>query len=202
MSDDEIAVKVVLLGESGVGKTAILNRYIGNTFIENQPQTIGANFQQKVESYQGRKITLSIWDTAGQEIYRTLTPMYYRDAHMALIIFSVVDKISFDAVEEWVNQVKTSSPDVIMIICGNKDDIQERAVTFEDGLNMAEKLGVSYVETSALNGHGVDFAFQSLIELYVSKTAAQTKNPIKRVNTVELDNSMNSTQETEKKKCC
>lgn len=202
MSDDGIIAKVVLLGDSGVGKTSILNRYIQNSYAENQQQTVGANFQQKVEEYQGTKITLSIWDTAGQEVYRSLTPIYYKDAQMALIVFSVAEKTSFEGVKQWVDQVKSSSTDVLLLICGNKDDIEEREVSFDDGLKLAEELGISYVETSAKSGHGVEFAFQSLVELYLSNTSSHNKEQLKRSSTVIIDDHNPAQENEKKKKCC
>lgn len=203
MTDNEFFAKVVLLGESGVGKTSILNRYISNIFVENQPQTVGATFQKKVVEHEGQKVSLSIWDTAGQEVYRNLTPMYYRDAQMALIVFSVNDKISFDAVKEWANQVKSSSPEVIMLICGNKNDISDRAVSYDDGLKIAEDLELPYIETSAENGNGIDNAFELLVDKYLSKTSLHAKNQLKRVNTVDIDTEENQQEsKNKKKKCC
>lgn len=203
MTDNEFFAKVVLLGESGVGKTSILNRYISNIFVENQPQTVGATFQKKVVEHEGQKVSLSIWDTAGQEVYRNLTPMYYRDAQMALIVFSVNDKISFDAVKEWANQVKSSSPEVIMLICGNKNDISDRAVSYDDGLKIAEDLELPYIETSAENGNGIDNAFELLVDKYLNKTSLHAKNQLKRVNTVDIDTEENQQEsKNKKKKCC
>lgn len=203
--DDGLFAKVVLLGESGVGKTSILNRYISNQFVENQPQTVGASFKKKVVNYNNQNIALSIWDTAGQEVYRTLTPMYFRDAQMALIVYSIDDPITFDAVKQWTDQVKSSSPDVLILICGNKNDIQDRKVSFEDGLKMAEELGLPYVETSAQNGNGIDLAFETLIEKYVSSISSHDKPQMKRVNTVDsvdIDTNNQQNNKDGKKKCC
>ncbi|OHT15806.1 Ras-related protein Rab-18A [Tritrichomonas foetus] len=197
-----LSAKIVLLGESGVGKTALLSRYVVDTFTPDVPQTVAASFQSKQICLDGQKIDLAIWDTAGQEVYRTLTPMYYRDAQMALIVYSVDDETSFKSLSEWVSQVKEMSPDVVISICGNKTDLPNRTVKFDEAMSLAESLNVSYVEASAMNGNGVDIAFESMISSYLNLVQTTQKKNLKRVGTLESVNVSQETQKNEKKKCC
>jgi len=193
-------VKVVLLGESGVGKTAIAIRYVKNEFDQKMKPTIGASFLPKSTKVENVQFELSIWDTAGQEVYRTLTPLYYRDANMAIIVFDLTVKSSFDAVQSWINQVKEHNPDALLILAGNKCDLEaERVITMNEALGFAQSKNISYQECSAFTGYGVDILFDTLLTNYIKSTHPEKQTePIDKV--VKIDS--NQSKSTNKGKCC
>ena len=164
-------LKVVLLGESFVGKTAIASRFVTDSFDANGAYqgTVGASFLSKTITVDNITCDLAIWDTAGQEVYRTLTPMYYRDAQIALIVFDITAENTFKEVESWYKQVKDQSPNVVITICGNKSDLTDRKVEFNQAYELAHKYNVSYLETSAKTGAGVFELFETAIADYFKK---------------------------------
>ena len=129
MSKDKKAIKIVLLGDSGVGKTSIVTRYVSGTLLENVKPTVGAAFVTKDIVVGKNNFELLIWDTAGQEVYRGLAPIYYRNARIAVIVFDVAMSSSFESVHYWIDELKTNvSENVIILVCANKIDLEERRV--------------------------------------------------------------------------
>ena len=166
----EQSVKVVLLGDSGVGKSSLALRFVTNEFRPYSESTIGASFMSKTIRVpisassksdklmqQERSIGLKIWDTAGQEKYRSLAPMYYRGAQVAVLVYDITVPASFVALKEWALELKHNAlPDLLLVICGNKSDLEQyRRVDREVGEVYAKELGAVYVETSAKDGKGV-----------------------------------------------
>ena len=166
----EQSVKVVLLGDSGVGKSCLALRFVTNEFRPYSESTIGASFMSKTIRVpistssksdklmqQERSIGLKIWDTAGQEKYRSLAPMYYRGAQVAVLVYDITVPASFVALKEWALELKHNAlPDLLLVICGNKSDLEQyRRVDREVGEVYAKELGAVYVETSAKDGKGV-----------------------------------------------
>ncbi|OHT06359.1 GTP-binding protein ypt1 [Tritrichomonas foetus] len=196
--------KVVLLGESGVGKTSIASRYVEDSFNDDQASTIGASYLSKTISINSETIELSIWDTAGQEVFRTLTPMYYRDAAMAIIVFSLDDIHSFECVKSWIDELKEKCPDVQLLICGNKSDLADKKVKYDEANDLAASFGVPYAETSALNGEGVDNAFELLATNYINSIDLTTKIAAKNNTIVELNKIAKKDEESEQSEsaCC
>jgi small GTP-binding protein len=160
-------MKVVLVGDTKVGKTCLLNRLTTGTFRDTAA-TIGAAFQtHTVQTLSGAR-TLQIWDTAGQEKYRSLAPMYYRAAQVALICFDLTNRESYEAVAPWADEMAEKTPgDIQTIIVGNKADLaDQRAVTQEEANELAFQKGAShYLECSAKNGAGVLDLFTKVPEL-------------------------------------
>jgi Rab family protein len=156
------AVKLVLLGETGVGKTSVVQHYISGMAPERVNPTIGAAFVTKIVTCQDKQLELLIWDTAGQEVYRGLAPMYYRSALIAIIVFDVTKRDSFEAVDYWIRELKKNVADgIIIMICGNKTDlVDRRIVDFQEASSFASDKGVLYAETSAMTGAGVESMFQ------------------------------------------
>ena len=184
------SVKLVLLGDSGVGKTAIALRYVRDEFDSKVKPTIGASFLPKSTSVEDTNYDLAIWDTAGQEVYRTLTPMYYRDAQMAMIIFDVTQEQSLDTISEWFDKVRSHNSSAQLIIVGNKTDMTEkRVISMNKGMEHAKTFGLSYVECSALNGYGVNLAFETVLEEYHQKN-----KPVKDSQTNPNQNGVNLNQ--------
>lgn len=206
---DVISTKLVLLGESGVGKTAIAQRYVLDSFSPDQQATVAASYLSKRIESNSISIDLNIWDTAGQEVYRTLAPMYYRDAKMALIVFDLTDENSFNQLNEWITDVREKTPDIIITIIGNKSDLdEERVVSFEKASDLANQFNLMYIETSAFSGLGVEECFNTTVDRFIEEM-----NKEKEVNasvSTNLSNTLNTTVHLEApqelksidKKCC
>uniref|UniRef100_A0A6P7FRQ5 small monomeric GTPase n=1 Tax=Diabrotica virgifera virgifera TaxID=50390 RepID=A0A6P7FRQ5_DIAVI len=158
----DIYGKVMLLGDSGVGKTCILMRFREGTFLSgNFISTVGVDFRTKVVTVDNTKVKLQIWDTAGQERFRSVTHAYYRDAHALLLLYDVTNKTSFDNIRAWLGEIREyAQDDVVIMLLGNKADCGiERAVRREDGERLAREYNVAFMETSAKSGQNVELAF-------------------------------------------
>ena len=155
---------MVLLGEQSVGKTSLTLRFTNDTFIPDQPATIGAAFMSKTMQLEDETIKLEIWDTAGQERYRSLTPMYYRGARAALVVYDITNFNSFERAKSWIEELhRQAKPDIVIALAGNKcDDASNRLVTYDEAFILAEKNNLIFFETSAKDGHNVDEMFKTI----------------------------------------
>lgn len=157
--------KVVMVGESGVGKTNILSRFCRDEFTANSKSTLGVEFATKIIPIEDKKIRVQIWDTAGQERYKAITNSYYINAKGALVVYDITKYSSFEQVNKWVNELRNiAGKDIVIILIGNKSDLKNiRAVPKEEALEKAESLGgLEYLETSALNNTHIIDTFNSL----------------------------------------
>jgi Ras-related protein Rab-1A len=163
-SDFDYLFKILVIGESGVGKSALLLRFAENTFSETFMSTVGVDFKIKKVNVRDKVLKLQIWDTAGQERFRTIMASFYRGAHGILLVFDVTDPGSFLKVKYWLEQIKGHAPEsTVVLLVGNKsDDVQRRQVDTVEASTFSEKLGLRYVETSAKDGSGVAKAFTDL----------------------------------------
>ena len=165
----EMMFKVVLVGDSFVGKTNIMSKYIKNEFHEDSKATVGVEFGSKQFTVEGHSIKAQIWDTAGQERYKAITSAYYKGAKGAFIVYDITRKQSFESVEKWVNDVTAvADKKITIILIGNKSDLEDqRQVTKEQGQEKANKLELAFLETSALSGDNLDKAFDMMMnEVY------------------------------------
>ncbi|XP_059752506.1 ras-related protein Rab-26 [Balaenoptera ricei] len=161
----DVAFKVMLVGDSGVGKTCLLVRFKDGAFLAGTfISTVGIDFRNKVLDVDGMKVKLQIWDTAGQERFRSVTHAYYRDAHALLLLYDVTNKASFDSIQAWLTEIQEyAQHDVVLMLLGNKvDSAQERVVKREDGEKLAKEYGLPFMETSAKTGLNVDLAFTAI----------------------------------------
>lgn len=156
--------KVVLLGNPSVGKTSIVNRYLSQKFTNEYQVTIGSTFQQKLVTLpSGGTVKLDIWDTGGQERFRALLPLYYRDASAALIVFDVTDIESFEQCKFWVSEVQREQPSCKILLVGNKIDRLDAIKVEENTANSyAHQCQMTYVQTSAKSGMGIDGLFETV----------------------------------------
>ena len=165
MADTKVpGCKVVLLGDSGVGKTCIIARYISGSFDKNSPTTNGASFCSKNVRFEqlGKNLLLDIWDTAGQEKYKALTKFFYKDAAVCILVYDVTRKESFDSLKDyWYSQLKENSePDIVIGVAGNKCDMFENEEVKEDeARDWAKKIGAVFELTSAQNNTGINDLF-------------------------------------------
>jgi Rab family protein len=162
MHDSTPQLKLVFLGDSGVGKTSIVTKSVSNNLPERINPTIGAAFVTKIVTFEDQKFELLIWDTAGQEVYRGLAPMYYRSAAIAIVVFDVTVADSYGSVDYWIRELKANVDESIAIcVCGNKIDLDENRVIDSVAASAAAlEKGVFYAEASAATGAGVDKLFQ------------------------------------------
>lgn len=153
--------KVVALGSEGVGKTSMIIRYVGKAFNEHVDPTIGASFFTCKLNVENVKIILQVWDTAGQERFKSMAPMYYRNANAAMLVFDLTQYNTFAAMKEWVTELRRNVEDaMVLAIIGNKSDLmKERQVDAEEGRVYARNIGASYHETSVLQDEGIENVF-------------------------------------------
>ncbi|KAE8726101.1 Ras-related protein RABA3 [Hibiscus syriacus] len=158
--------KVVVIGDSAVGKTQILSRFTKNEFCFDSKSTIGVEFQTRTVTIKNKLVKAQIWDTAGQERYRAVTSAYYRGALGAMLVYDITKRQTFDHVARWLEELRAhADSSIVIMLIGNKADIVDhRAVPTEDAVEFAEDQGLFFAETSALSGDNVDKAFFKLLE--------------------------------------
>ena len=164
--------KIVLLGDSGVGKTSLLSRYMDEGFIANRPCTLNVDFKTKsitIDPFSIAKIT--IWDTCGQERYRSITGKYFKGAHGILLMFDVCDKRSFADLDIWLEEIKknTIKEDISIVLVGNKIDLKFRNIKADDAETFAKNNNLMYCETSSKDGFNVEKAFDMITKDIINK---------------------------------
>lgn len=176
--------KVVFLGEGRVGKTSIGKRWAEGKFDSSTRSTVSAAFFQKSVNFETKVLNIQLWDTAGQEEYHSLTPIYYKDAHAAILVYSVTDSKSFERMIQWKKELAASRGESIkIVICGNKIDLpSQRCVTPEQGETTARQLGAQHFEVSAKTGEGIETMFLHLAEL-LNSIPLQNTGPTRRSHT-------------------
>lgn len=160
-----LRVKLVLLGDSGVGKSCIVLRFVRGQFDPTSKVTIGASFlSQTIALQDSTTVKFEIWDTAGQERYAALAPLYYRGAAVAVVVYDITSPESFAKAQYWVKELqKHGSPEIIMALVGNKADLHEkREVAAQDGMDYAEKNGMFFIETSAKTADNINQLFEEI----------------------------------------
>lgn len=184
--DYDFLYKLVLVGDMNVGKTFLLSRYVKGQIPKNTGPTIGVEFATKTVALEsGGTVKAQIWDTAGQERYRAITTAHYRRAVGALLVYDITQQKTFQNVKRWVEELRDhAEPDIVIMLVGNKADLIERSpdsreVPLESARQMAERNGMLFIETSAVNGLKVKEAFESLLnEIYKKRSADGTKHSI------------------------
>ena len=173
-------IKLLLIGDSGVGKSCLLLRFSDDQFTTSFITTIGIDFKIRTVDLDGSRVKLQIWDTAGQERFRTITTAYYRGAMGILLTYDVTDEQSFDNVRNWMRNIEQhATENVCKILVGNKSDVPEekRRVSAARGKAMADEFGIPFFETSAKAGFQVEDAFFSIARDCVSKIKAEGAAP-------------------------
>jgi small GTP-binding protein len=162
-----IKIKAILVGESQTGKTCILNKLVSNIFIENPGSTNVAENLEKEFTVEGKTITLDIWDTAGQEKFRSLNKIFFKDAEIAFLVYDITKKQTFDELKNfWVEQVRTfSSENVLFAVVGNKADLYTKEEVNENmGQEFADQINGVFAQTSAKHGTGINDLFQTVVD--------------------------------------
>ena len=219
MSDDEeneyISCKVVLLGESGAGKASILTKYVNNTFSEVVMTSVGSSFLTKIEDVDGKyKVMFKLWDTAGQEQYRSLAKIFYQSAAVAILVYDITKKTSFNGIKDyWANEIKKNSPkDIILALCANKsDDYLEQQVSTQEGKDLAKELNAIFMCTSAKDGTGIKELFKLIAAKFIDPTkniseSFMNKEEIiehrKKIHLEKIKQKKVKENEAKKKGCC
>ena len=208
MEDDiyEMMFKVVLVGDSFVGKTNIMSKYLKNEFHEDSKATVGVEFGSKQFNIEGHSIKAQIWDTAGQERYKAITSAYYKGAKGAFVVYDITRKASFDSIEKWVNDLtSTADKKLTIVLIGNKCDLEDqRQITKEQGEEKANKLEVAFLETSAFSGENLEKAFEMMINEIFKKCHEEMLAEAEG-DAIEKGQDINLTKKnenTQTKKCC
>lgn len=162
--DFDLHIKLLMLGDTGVGKTCLLLRYAYETFSTTFITTIGIDFKIKHIDLDNTRVKLQIWDTAGQERFRTITLSYFKGAHGILLVYDVIDRETFESIAEWLEQIKEhADAEVNVILVGNKCDVDDkRQVSVAEGQALADEYSLQFFETSARNNINVDEAFRAI----------------------------------------
>ena len=210
-NDYDIIYKIVLIGDSSVGKTNIFSKYLNDEFDPDSKATVGVEFGTKDFKIEEKLVKVQIWDTAGQERYRSITNAYYKGAKGCLLVYDITNKSSFESLDRWLDELKNNGDDdVSIMLVGNKNDLDsDRAISLEDGKKFAEFRKMAFIETSALNGDNIEKAFSELIsDVYKSQNFSSNKKDNIKLNekTINIENVEQKDEEKEeplaKKGCC
>ncbi|KAG6791500.1 hypothetical protein POTOM_000621 [Populus tomentosa] len=180
--------KLLLIGDSGVGKSCLLLRFADDSYLESYISTIGVDFKIRTVEQDGKTIKLQIWDTAGQERFRTITSSYYRGAHGIIIVYDVTDQESFNNVKQWLNEIdRYASENVNKLLVGNKSDLTaNKVVSYETAKAFADEIGIPFMETSAKNAINVEQAFMAMAADIKNRMASQPAANNARPPTVQI----------------
>ncbi|XP_077995431.1 ras-related protein Rab-35-like isoform X2 [Glandiceps talaboti] len=191
--------KLLIIGDSGVGKSSLLLRFADNTFTGTYITTIGVDFKIRTIDVNGEKVKLQIWDTAGQERFRTITTTYYRGTHGVIVVYDVTSADSFVNVKRWLHEIDQNCDNVARILVGNKNDCPDRKVVeSDDAKKFAEQMGVQLFETSAKENINVEEIFNAITELVIEKKKQRVYRDKENEGTVKVKRQSHKS----KKKCC
>ena len=203
----ELLYKIIIIGDTCVGKSNILSRYLKDEFREDSKSTVGVELGTKFLKVKDVGIKIQIWDTAGQERYKSITSSYYKGSHGCFIVYDITNESSFENVDKWYQQAqKEASKDVSIILVGNKCDLEEqRKVSKEKGEEKAKQFNIPFFETSALSKIKIDDIFNEMVNNIFERTGGPKNDDDDDIEIInENDNkaiSLNS-QEQQKKGCC
>ena len=204
--DYEMMVKIILIGDSAVGKTNIMSKYLRGQFQENSKATVGVEFGSKLFKIDNHNIKAQIWDTAGQEKYKAITGAYYKGSKGAFVVYDITRKETFDSTDRWINDLKISSdPKINIKLIGNKSDLEDkRDVLKEQGEEKAKSFGCAFLETSAFNGDNIDKGFEMMISDIFKKFKEESleEDDLGIIEKGEDINLNKGKTNNEKKGCC
>ena len=204
--DDEVTLKFIILGDSGVGKTNLLLRYVGESFSENYIATLGIDFKMKNIIYNDLKIALQIWDTAGQERFRSITKSFLKGTDGIIFMYDISKKDSFLNLKNWIAEIDNSKlPDVKFVICGNKIDLEEeRKVTNEMKEKLSKELDCEIIEISAKKCININEPFDILLnKIFGDMTKEQIiKKFVNNYSDISSISALTLDEKKKKRKCC
>ena len=193
-------INIITLGESSVGKSSIINRYVENNFDYNFVSTLGVDFRKKIININGENIRLKIWDTAGQEKFRSIQKQYYRNSDGILLVFDVTKFETFNVLEEWINSIKNqTSNDIIVVLVGNKIDLNNKVICDDEIKNFANDNKFKYFLTSAATGKNINEVFDYIVKEIYKIKSKKKKNDSNNNNNKNLKKNY---IKSNKKACC
>ena len=197
----DLKIRLMLIGDSNVGKTSIIKRYCNNQFSPSYISTVGIDFETKYLRLNGKIINLQIWDTAGQERYKVLAKNYYKNSDGFIIVYDITDKKSFNNVANWITQIKDSaSENVKCVLLGNKCDLEElRQVDINQGKDLANNYHLKFYETSAQKGNNIQKVFNDLVKGFLNDDNFVNDSERSSISTEQRNLRRARNQ---KKKCC
>jgi len=198
MNSKELSLKVVLIGDSGVGKSCLIQRFVDNKFTGKVLPTLSSSFFTKNLSIGGKQVSLHIWDTAGQEAYKSLAKMYFIDACIAILVYDITRLKSFESIQNyWLEELTNNTDEnVVLGLAGNKCDLyNEEQVPEKDARELATKIKAIFSTTSCKDGIGIDELFEKCAKQYLENNKIKLEE-----NTIKIDNKKD--EKTEKKGCC
>ena len=197
--------KLIFLGDQNVGKSCILNRFMNDVFIEEYQATIGLDFQSKNVQIDNQDIHLLLYDTAGQEKFRSLIPMYTRDANIILLVYDISSKETFEHLPDWLKDLNNiNKNDVIFALVGNKNDLADnRQITFEEGEKYAKENDFIFQEVSAKTGDGFsELFYKNLFEKIRVKFRPGGQQPASEVKDIKFNIEHDAKKTEKRRKCC
>ena len=197
---ETIQVKILTLGDSSVGKSSIILRYVNKKFVEAFQTTIGLDFKSKKIEYKGKTFELRIYDTAGQEKFRAVSRQYYKNAEGIILVYDVTERATFLQIENWIRDLEQNKKKKAQIILvGNKIDIPNRTVNSNEAEEVADKYGVRYLEVSAKTGENIDDIFHNLLDMLIEHYDFNEEKHIKLTHKKEEEEEK---EKLKKKGCC
>lgn len=201
--EEEIKIKIMLLGESQIGKTSLIQRYVKNNFNLSYITTVGIDFQLKQIKMNNKSIKLQIWDTAGQERFKNITKSYFHSSDGFIVGYDITSRLSFTNVSTWLKEINENAPEEIQkILIGNKCDLNEREVTTEEGKKLAEENGMKFFETSAKNDINVKETFEAITEDILDVQYKEEGDGNRNSLVIDRKTEKKKDEEKEKKGCC
>ena len=200
----DVIYKIVLVGDSGVGKTNMMLRYLNKEFNKDSKATVGVEFGAKNTTIEGKIVKGQIWDTAGQERYRAITSAYYKGAKGAFVVYDISQRETFDSVDRWISELRSNTDErMVIILIGNKSDLEDkRVVKKEEGEEKAKEKDIAFLETSALTASNIDKAFnEMLFKVFVAFKPVEGENVEMEIEDKEMID-LNGVTRVEKQSCC
>jgi small GTP-binding protein len=200
IEEDKLIFRTVTIGDSCVGKTSVVNKFIRDRFDPTEKNTIGALYDSYTEEHDGRQIEVQIWDTAGQEQYRSLSPVYFRSAAAALVVFDITNRTSVADLDDWITSFHSANTQkAFLFLVGNKKDLADmRAVTEDEAREWAAKQKCPYFETSARTGGGIPELFKQVAVTLAGNSA----NDVEAHFETRTIDALQEKPNEEEKKCC
>ena len=205
--DDIPSCKITLIGDSGVGKSSIIGRFITGFFNEEMNSTLGLNYSQKLYEKNGKKISLNLWDTAGQEKFRSLGKNFYKDSFIIIIVYDICNKASFQSIKEvWYPDIQRfgEKVNIIALVGNKKDKYEEEEVPEEEAKSYAKEIDANFFLVSANSGDGIEQMFQSLADNFFDIEFIKKIDEAKesRIDSIVLDIASSRVDKSKNKSCC
>ena len=202
--DYDYLFKVLLIGNSSVGKSSLLLRFVDNQWSDLFVPTIGVDFKIRTMEIDNKNVKLQIWDTAGQERFKNITASYYRGAHGIFVVYDISDTESFKNINNWLIEIeKNANINVYKILVGNKCDLEDkRTVSYQQGKELAETYGMQFIETSAKSNTNVDEAFHLLGKEVMKLSLNDKEKNFGNKNKMKLDKKTEDIVFQQKQGCC